>query len=216
MSDQPLEPGNGKPEEPPPPPPIVLPKPDGFGDPNQTEKVLKERAKAEKKRRKEARRHPKDAYEELRQRKGCGCGAMSLLLLMLLGLPLVAAGLWISKVKSEFSAENGFAWVTVDASNVMAPPEGKSAYVGTQVLYEVADTRQEVAFLGGAWWLSGTFHQPVFFRGLQLTLEPGTVFLQGLDVEAARYIDGGARIEGELTGRILHQSAPAAGSGGRE
>ncbi len=192
---------------PPPPKPIPLPRPDGFGDINRASNLTKAQEKAEakaKKRRKKARLHPKDAYEPLKQKRSCG-GALFVLLLLVVGLPLGGAALWINHWKTEFTGNRGHAWVTLREEHLRVAPTEKTAYLGARVLYEAPETREEVAFLGGTWWLSGTFHEPVSFRGFQLTVEPGARFLKGLDVQAAKYIDNGAEINGELTGRILQQ-----------
>lgn len=193
-----------KPEDtPPPPPPIKLPTPDGFGDINRATKISKEKAKGEKKKKKE-RRHPKDPYAPVKNRRG-GCGCL-LALLFLVVLPVGGAFLWVNHLKTELTSQ-GYSWVTVSGKNLTEAPTEKTAYFGGQVLYEASETRAEVAFVGGTWWLGGTFHEKVTFRGAQLNLEPGAVFLKGLDVQAAKFDMGSARVEGEITGKILQQTA---------
>ncbi|MCB1232635.1 MAG: hypothetical protein KDN19_20480 [Verrucomicrobiae bacterium] len=211
MSDKPSD--SEEPKEksskdlPPPPPPISLPKPDGFGDINRATSHAKEKEKASKKKKKNERRHPKDGYEKIRNKKGGGgCGCLLALLIILL-LPAGGAFLWINQLKTDLTTNQGYEWVTVKTKNVNEAPASKTAYLGLQVLYEVPETTSEVTFVGGAWWLSGTFHEKVTFRGGQLTLEPGSKFLKGLDVQAAKLDIGNAEITGELTGKILQQTA---------
>lgn len=187
----------------PPPPPINLPTPDGFGDINRATKISKEKAKAEKKNKKQ-RRHPKDPYAPVKGKsRGCGC---LLIILFLIVLPVGSGYLWINQLKTDLTAQ-GYSWISVSEKNLTAAPAGKTAYFGWQVLYGATDTRSEVAFVGGVWRLGGTFHEKVIFRGAQLHLEPNAVFLKGIDVEAVTFDMGSARIEGEITGKILRQTA---------
>lgn len=203
------EPDNKPPEDlpppPPPPKPVTLPNPDGFGDINRASKQAKEKAKAEKKNKKK-RRHPKDAYAKIKNKKGGGC-LMAFLFLVV--VPVGAAFLWINAIKTDLTVKQEYQWMTIKEPSVTEAPAEKTAYLhlGLNALYEVPETKTEVAFVGGNWWLSGTFHEKVTFRGVQLTLEPGSRFLKGLDVQAAKLDIGDAEIEGDLTGQILHQTA---------
>ncbi|MCB1235395.1 MAG: hypothetical protein KDM91_10010 [Verrucomicrobiae bacterium] len=200
---------NSPPPPPPPPPPLKLPDPDGFGNPNQQQEVNRERAKeAKKNRKKKDRRHPSDPYEPLKKKRGgCGCGCLSaaLLTVLLVGGGIVGGLVHLSKeVEREFK---DFEMVRLDPNtkNVTEAPEKPTVLMGGQVLYEAPETHTEIAFIGGAWWLSGTFHEKVYFRGGQLTLEPGSKFLKGLDVKAALFDAGSAEIEGGMTGSVMHQ-----------
>lgn len=184
---------------------MPLPKPDGFGDINRASQLTKEQIKAEKKRKKKERRHPKDGYQPLKEKKSCSGAGCLFLFVLLIFLPVGGAALWVNHLKTEFTDNQGYSWITIREKNLVTAPEEKTAYLGAQVLYEAPETHAEVAFIGGSWWLSGTFHEKVSFRGGQLTLEPGSRFLKGLDVEAAKFIDNGAEITGELTGRIMQQ-----------
>lgn len=202
--------GNKPPEDlpppPPPPKPVNLPNPDGFGDINRASKQAKDKAKAEKKKKKKNQRsHPKDGYDKIRNKKGGGCGCLLALLFLVL-LPIGGGFLWINSIKTDLTGEQGYSWITVKEKNVTEAPTEKTAYFGAQVLYEVPETNTEVAFIGGSWWLSGTFYEKVTFRGAQLTLEPGSKFLKGIDVQAAKLDTGNAEIS-EISGSIMHQTA---------
>jgi len=186
-------------------PPITLPKPDGFGDINQQAAVNREKAKEEKKRGKEkgARRHPSDPYEKLNNKKG-GCGSCLLILVVLLLLPVAAATVWLGQAKTQLT-HAGFSWIKVDGEAVSTPSPGKSAYFASKARYAAGETNTEAAFIGGIWQIGGTFQEKVTFRGIQLTVEPGTVLKKGLDVQAAILVTTGAKIEGNLDGSILRQ-----------
>ena len=208
-SDSGAEKPDNKPQEdlpPPPPKPVNLPTPDGFGDINRASQLAKQKAKKEKKNKKQ-RKHPKDSYEKLRPGRTFGCGGCLFALIVIVALPLGAGALWLNSQHAEFTTRQGYLPVRVQEKNVTEAPSGKTVFVGGQVLYEVPETRQEVAFLGGSWWLSGTFHEKVTFRGVQLVLEPGSKFMKGLDVQAASLDIGDAIIKGEIEGKILHQTA---------
>ena len=211
MSDPTPTPDQPKqPEQPPTPPaikPVNLPKPDGFGDINQQSKVNREKAKEEKKRRRKKgdRNHPKDPYQPVKNKRSCGCGGCLVGLILLILLPLAGGGLWFNHVKTDLTANQGYTWEAVSGKNQTVAPLQKTAFAGTTVLYEPKETTAEVAFIGGQWWIGGTFHEKVTFRGAILTIEPDSKFLKGLDVEAIMLDTGGAQIDGELTGRILKQ-----------
>ena len=204
-------PDSDQPEQPPVPPaikPIDLPKPDGFGNINQQSAVHRDKAKAEKRgfwSKKQGRSHPKDSYEPLRNKKGCGCGGCLVVLILLVIIPAAGTGLWMNHVKTSLTGEGGFVWSTLSGKNLTTAPTEKTAFFGSTVLYEPKDTTVEVAFVGGQWWIGGTFHEKVTFRGGVLSIEPGTRFLKGLDAEALLLETGGAQIDGDLTGKVLQQ-----------
>lgn len=203
MPDEPLsQPPDDLP--PPPPKPVNLPTPDGFGDINRASNLSKDKAKAEKKKKKD-RRHPKDPYQKLKSNRSCGCGSCLAMVVLLVVLPIGGTAYWINEQFKEFTTAQGYASVPVRTKNIIEAPVEKTAFIGGQVLYEPEVTQTEVAFIGGTWWLNGTFHEKVSFRGYQLVLEPGSQFLKGLDVQAARLDIGDAVINGEITGKFLLQ-----------
>lgn len=216
MNDSP-PPSPETPQGPPPPPPppaikpVQLPKPDGFGDINQATQVHRAKARTGKRRwwsrksREPAYRHPTDVYANQPPARKRGCGSCLLSLVALALLPLAGAGIWLKGVKRDLTGESGFAWVAVKGRHVTAAPAAKTAHFGWNVLYEPKATPVETAFVGGSWWIGGTFQEKVTFRGARLVIEPGSRFLKGLDVQALELDAGGARIDGELSGRIWSQ-----------
>ena len=186
-----------------PPPQIVnLPKPDGLDDPNQRARVNKEKKKKKKRRAKE-RQHPTDAYEPIKNaRRGCGCFGYLLLLLFVIAAAIGWMG-W--QLQEEFVTEKGFEWINVKSQNLVTAPEAETVYLGAKVSYEAPETAVEAVFAGGLWWLSGTFHEKVYFKGIQLNLEPDARFLNGLHVDALLFDASEAEIQGEITGKILKQ-----------
>ena len=187
----------------------LLPKPDRFPVEEPDLEEEKKRAKRQKKAQKKKRkwRHPKDAYEKIKDRASLGgCFVLALLLIL---VPLLFVAYLGYREYDHFVNEERFTSVYQSSNTVIEEPPGQDTlYWGFNTSYQSDEpTEREIAIVGGSWWLSGTFTEKVYFRGFQLVLEPGARFEKGLDVKAIRLDAGEAVINGDFSGSVMFQKA---------
>ena len=183
-----------------PDPPAILPTPDKFGTDHPEEKKQKKGKKRKNKNR--GRKHPTDQYEPLNNnRKGCKgcCGCFAMLgvitLLAIGGLAYWLVGPVIGYERVTFSEAT---------STISEAPEKPTVYIGKNITYAAPPTEVEIAIIASnEVTVSGDFLENVKIISRNVTAQKGARFAKDLDVKAAKFVDEGIILKGELTGAIL-------------
>lgn len=195
-------PKNGTPDGvPPPPKPNIL-------DPSKSGPTYQNPEKSRmKKRKKQGRSHPTDAYPT-REKKGCkgccGClgGSLLLIVLLFVGLSLVVGYYGPGR----FIAKEGYKVVALDEEEVATvgeAPTEPTFYVGTNIIYNAPQTTVPIAILGTEITITGDFLEDVSLTAIKVTAGPDARFDEDLEIYAAEFRDKGVELKGELGGRVM-------------